>query len=643
MDTKQYLISSSQDTKPLHLLKSSKENSIKRAILYKTTMNALYFNGIRISLIPNLIVHKKYSQNAMEYQQMQINTIIYNKNTHHVSVFKDNMIFEYEEEFIKRFYSKQETLERIPKIANYYKNYLTFFCHPTFRNFEVNALVQQFGDDKAEVYYQMNYGNDAKPKAKENFDRFFDLVVKNYINGKEEHKFMRIQIRNEYSTILPIKDSNLFEDSRIEALKALQELNPISKNLNKLPVGRVTAMREKFVSKVDEIKKDFKKTVNKISKKGFLKGFNPFVTKDETKKETRIEASNLKNKNSGSNSKQNSKAEETPKKATNCKTSGKQSESKTLNRNTSANIKQNDKGEMIGNININLNTINIHNYNMNDGRLIVSKSNLNFKNLDSIENRQFDKTKPDEKIFKNMNKNTMKSRNQPKAFQANTKISGTNSIKSYQSTFNKNYVRTSIGTASAKLELKLDKASKKPKELDGCHGLFKYSQRFSSNLLKQSDLKQQQNKIIKSLYKTKGLKENIGTEQSKPKNLQGANDKNLNTNRLLEDSLQDNRKVFSPKQSSIRTDSNAFVGYSSKTPVDKPHHGGSIAQRISLNLGNANKQKSRNLDIGSNGGTYGFNSNKNFNSDIRINSTSSVAKKSSNHQKKGSGYKDFIG
>ena len=54
------------------------------------------------------------------YNELIMYTLLFNKNTHLVSVFKDYMIFDYVDEFFKRFYTNIETSERLPKFAMFY-------------------------------------------------------------------------------------------------------------------------------------------------------------------------------------------------------------------------------------------------------------------------------------------------------------------------------------------------------------------------------------------------------------------------------------------------------------------------------------------------------------------------------------------
>jgi len=95
----------------------------------------------------------------------------------------------------KRTYKVNESKERVPKIANYYKNYLTFFCNPIFRDFKINSIIQVYSDNKAELYYNRTYTNKPKKESKKSVHSFlFNSVVRDDINNNfltevsEDHK-----------------------------------------------------------------------------------------------------------------------------------------------------------------------------------------------------------------------------------------------------------------------------------------------------------------------------------------------------------------------------------------------------------------------------------------------------------------------
>ena len=104
--------------------------------------------------------NKRYGAKAkIEYNYLGLimDNLIFNKNSHLVSVFKDYMIYDYLDEFLKRFYPKPESNERVPKFATFYKNYLNFFCKPTIRHKYLNDLIHKLSEKKAEIFYNKNY------------------------------------------------------------------------------------------------------------------------------------------------------------------------------------------------------------------------------------------------------------------------------------------------------------------------------------------------------------------------------------------------------------------------------------------------------------------------------------------------------
>ena len=105
-------------------------------------------------------IHKRYGAKAkLKYQYIGfiMENLIFNKNTHLVSTFKDYMIWDYVEEFLKRYYNDKESGERVPKFALFYKNYLKFFCIPTFKDISCNDMIHNFNEKKAELFYNENY------------------------------------------------------------------------------------------------------------------------------------------------------------------------------------------------------------------------------------------------------------------------------------------------------------------------------------------------------------------------------------------------------------------------------------------------------------------------------------------------------
>jgi hypothetical protein len=115
----------------------------------------------------NNLLANKYGDITDDYNSLFTDALIYSKNCHIFSLYKEYLIWDFSDEFLKRFYNVHESIERLPKISNYYKNYLKFFCNPFFRDFKKNEIIQSFGDNKAEIYYKNNYGDKKKKQKQE--------------------------------------------------------------------------------------------------------------------------------------------------------------------------------------------------------------------------------------------------------------------------------------------------------------------------------------------------------------------------------------------------------------------------------------------------------------------------------------------
>jgi len=149
----------------------------------------------RIKIIYKSLYNKYGKKTKQQYQNLIITNLILSKNCRAVALLKESMIYDFIDEFLKRYYKKKDSKIQIPKLVNYYKNYLRFFCKPTFRNYSLNNIIQHNGEKLAEIYYNNNYGKnsknnnnnnnkkDNKKKVPNQFKIIFSDTVKNSINS----------------------------------------------------------------------------------------------------------------------------------------------------------------------------------------------------------------------------------------------------------------------------------------------------------------------------------------------------------------------------------------------------------------------------------------------------------------------------
>ena len=104
-----------------------------------------------------------------------LDALLYSKSCHFIARFNDYLIWDYVDEFLKREYSRKESIERLPKFSEFYKNYLTFFCTPTFCDFYFNAVIQEHSENKAEIYYNEHFEHKTSKKKENENNKNVDI------------------------------------------------------------------------------------------------------------------------------------------------------------------------------------------------------------------------------------------------------------------------------------------------------------------------------------------------------------------------------------------------------------------------------------------------------------------------------------
>ena len=176
------------------------------------------------------LLYSKYGDIEEDYYLSYINQIFYNVTSHYNSIYKENQYIDNIDEFLKRFYHNHESTDRVPKLSDYYKNYLKFFCRPLFRNYILGKLLHDYQDRKAEIFYKNNYADsineiEEKEKEKENMENksssslssldnitdnkiIFDKRTKNIIDNNLNSDLCTITLTLESSRTNLLKDND---------------------------------------------------------------------------------------------------------------------------------------------------------------------------------------------------------------------------------------------------------------------------------------------------------------------------------------------------------------------------------------------------------------------------------------------------
>ena len=125
-------------------------------------------------------IHKKlylqYNILPNQYEQIQINNFIQGKYCHSLSFLKESLIYNYQKEFLKKYYTKTQSMKQIKLFAEFYKTYLQFFCSPTLNELNLNELIEEMVETKAMVFYKKNYKDEKSKKNKEK-KRYINMIV----------------------------------------------------------------------------------------------------------------------------------------------------------------------------------------------------------------------------------------------------------------------------------------------------------------------------------------------------------------------------------------------------------------------------------------------------------------------------------
>ena len=163
-------------------------NSSKNNTQYKNSKkfeiqssNSICLNNI---IFKNL---KKYSTTKKTYNKFIINSIIFDHRIHKVAVFKNNLLWDETSEFLKRFYKKKESTERIPKISEYYEKYTLF--PPVYFGLEglIVIIMNKWTKRKKNYleYVEDHEEEKKKIKTKESFEPLINSSSLNNITSSK--------------------------------------------------------------------------------------------------------------------------------------------------------------------------------------------------------------------------------------------------------------------------------------------------------------------------------------------------------------------------------------------------------------------------------------------------------------------------
>ena len=120
----------------------------------------------------------KYNVLPHEYNLMQLDNFITAKYCHSLASFKEQLIYNENEEFLKRYSKIDDSVNKIPLLSKFYKSYLHFFCFPTFAELRLNDLFEDLVEDKAKAFYNENYKEEnIENKDNKNSNKIINTTI----------------------------------------------------------------------------------------------------------------------------------------------------------------------------------------------------------------------------------------------------------------------------------------------------------------------------------------------------------------------------------------------------------------------------------------------------------------------------------
>ena len=200
---------------------TSVSNKLKAFLIKNSSQSKKKASLLKIESKSKLYLIKKYGPNCSykyKYSYQVIENLIYNKNSHLVSIFKDKMIADFIDEFLKKFYKKRESFYKIPQFASFYINYQKYFCIPTFRVKFYNKKIHYQREKKAKCFYNEKF----KDKESHSFSQNDVGVCPNSMGGKPKG---RLYIKNKKE-----KNNKTFCNKEIKELLEKDTFSINSKN-----------------------------------------------------------------------------------------------------------------------------------------------------------------------------------------------------------------------------------------------------------------------------------------------------------------------------------------------------------------------------------------------------------------------------
>ena len=487
----------------------------------------------------------KYDNPISYYHIKLIDDILYNEQTRFVGKFKEILIYDDTNEFLKSFYNKIEIIYKLPKILTFYDKYSKIYANYTaipekkymYKNIKrKQKLIEEvqninnkffFDDEKKEntltnkiftsnVMDSINsftmslYFNTSNNKTKtdtdaidlvvkiDTFEKQVEMIKKNIKNNEISRNYYKEikKKKNKHTNALSnnIINSLINNNTKYINEKLLNSMNKSKRNSNKISVGDSLKTETFFFNNTSthefNKKKFYTPSKTKISKKN-IDYHSPSISINQSKKNSIINKL-VYNKDKKKVEINNS---------VNCHSKVFSYKNKTIKKNLNLNINKGLKSKLQYS---HLNTINSNQELLTQSNNEILKTNINCNNNSLFNCPTAQNTNSNNSPNKNLQLNLMKK-----------SIIKNNSSKKYSLKLRKNilnnYNSKSSSTDRNTIKTKFNKITKHvPKE-----SLSKIVDISNSNTPKNNKFSKDNSKILNTISKISVTKNNSSNKKSK--------------------------------------------------------------------------------------------------------------------------------
>ena len=219
-----------------HKSHKDKTKNISMKMSYKRDKN----NKITPKYIMRKIL-RTHDTTIKKYNILNINAIIFDQKNHKVATFKNYLIWDETSEFFKRYYKLYESVDRIPKISEYYEEY-TLFAPVYFGLDSLILIIMNKWTKKKKKYLEYledKEDEDSKSKIKRkdfkpllNCELFNEKTLEqksmmsNYTKSKTTLDLSKYDFYNDnlnYKNIDEVNDKNLLKEFKQESSSPIRE------------------------------------------------------------------------------------------------------------------------------------------------------------------------------------------------------------------------------------------------------------------------------------------------------------------------------------------------------------------------------------------------------------------------------------